>query len=66
MAGKRGRPRKKLIRARDKKGKFIGDNPETPENEAWKKQKESKLQDLLVTLKGNSKRKSFWDWLTGK
>ena len=35
MAGKRGRPRKKLIRARDKKGKFIGDNPETPENEAW-------------------------------
>lgn len=24
-----------LVRARDSEGRFIGDNPETPENEAW-------------------------------
>ena len=26
------------VRARDAKGKFVGDDPDTPENEAWKKE----------------------------
>ena len=29
---------RKTVRARDEDGKFIPDNPETPENEAWEEQ----------------------------
>tara|TARA_R100000808_G_C2092095_1_gene112115 strand:- start:221 stop:460 length:240 start_codon:yes stop_codon:yes gene_type:complete len=29
---------KKKVRARDAKGKFVGDDPDTPENEAWEKE----------------------------
>lgn len=31
------KPKEKLVRARDEEGKFISDDPATPENEAWVK-----------------------------
>ena len=31
-----------LIRARDKKGRYIADDPDTPENEAFKKVKKAR------------------------
>lgn len=52
-------------RARTTKGKFVADDPSTPENEAWVKPKKRKtLWDIVLELKGTIKRKSFFGWLT--
>ncbi len=52
-----------MERARTIKGKFIKDNPKTSKNEAWVK-KGKTLWDIVEELKGTTKRKSFYEWLT--
>ena len=52
-----------MERARTNKGKFINDNPKTSKNEAWVK-KGKTLWDIVEELKGTTKRKSFYEWLT--
>jgi hypothetical protein len=59
---KRGRPPK---RARDDNGQFLGDDPSTPENEAWVQNKKS-IMDIVNEFKGTAKRLSFFKWLTNK
>ena len=58
---KKGRP--SLKRARTSEGKYVGDDPTTLENEAWKKPKGKTLWDIIVELKGTVRRKPFFEWL---
>lgn len=48
---KKEEPKEELVRARDEDGKFIPDDPATPENEAWVKKVVKRVQSRSKSSK---------------